>query len=154
MVAFSHFQFDYLIGHQTFFMSNMFPQAINFNQKIGSLSKIDSIINKIRGSVQEIHVYSGLIGATMHQSIFMSHGVQIPNQVWRVVYVIHDSLKEEVIGWIFPNDNTSIGKNINTFIETLNFIENRVYVGFALIPFKLKTLNKQQLLAQCITFCG
>ncbi len=67
-------------------------------------------------------------GATWNEAprILETHGVDIPDYFWKVIFREDDS-----IAWIMPNDDTATRKALNTFIVSLQEIEAKADYEFS-----------------------
>jgi len=100
---------------QTFFLSNMVPQAANNNQ--GPWEKLESESRSIAQSGKELFVISG--GTFSASSNTVGNGMVVPDQTFKVIVVLdaagqgpaNVTASTRVIAVLMPNENVQIDKD-------------------------------------------
>jgi len=97
---------------QTFYLSNMVPQAANNNQ--GPWEKLESYSRTLAGQGKELFIISGGVGSAGT----VGSGVVVPDSTFKVIAVL-DSVGQgpanvttstRVIGIVIPNNNSQVAK--------------------------------------------
>ena len=99
---------------QTFFLTNMIPQAANNNQ--GPWERLETECRNLVQSGKELFIISG--GTFSAGSNMVGNGVVVPDQTFKVIVVLDAvgqgtsavTTSTRVIGVLMPNENTQIGK--------------------------------------------
>lgn len=97
---------------QTFYLSNMLPQAANNNQ--GPWEKLESYSRTLATSGKELFIISGGVGSNGA----IGAGVNVPESTWKVIAVLdapgqgpaNVTTGTRVIGIVMPNDDSQISK--------------------------------------------
>jgi endonuclease G len=108
----------------------MLPQVATFNQ--GVWQDTEQLTTCVRES-RPITVYGGVIYDDESNDIFLdSHGVKTPDWWWKVLLTTNDRGQDEVISWIFPNQEGL--RNVDSFLVSVRDIEARLNDGLGPIP--------------------
>jgi endonuclease G len=114
---------------ETFFLTNMVPQAANNNQ--GPWEKLESELRTLAGSGKELFIIAG--GTFSSGSKVVGEGVVVPDQTFKVIAVLDQvgqgvssvTTSTRVIAVLMPNDNALISKSADwrTFRVSVDSIE-------------------------------
>jgi endonuclease G len=121
---------------QTFFLSNMVPQAENNNS--GPWEKLETYTRALATSGKELFIISG--GAFTSSSATVGNGVAVPDSTWKVVVVLDHAnvgpsavtTSTRVIGVIMPNRDSQISPS-NTWQQyrvSVRSIESLTHFNF------------------------
>jgi endonuclease G, mitochondrial len=99
----------------TFYLSNMLPQAANNNQ--GPWEQLESYSRTLATSGKELFIISGPIYSGTTTTI--GNGVAVPTSTWKVITVLNSvgqgaanvSTSTRVIAVIMPNNDSKISKS-------------------------------------------
>jgi endonuclease G, mitochondrial len=97
---------------QTFYLSNMVPQAANNNQ--GPWEKLESYSRTLAGQGKELFIISGGVG----NASTIGSGVVVPASTWKVIAVLDSvgqgpanvTTRTRLIGIVIPNNNSQVAK--------------------------------------------
>jgi endonuclease G, mitochondrial len=122
LVAFNHLDYSEESALDSNQMANILPQHKTMN--MGAWKVTEEITECFRefGSLRVIG------GATWNEDlrILETHGVDIPDYFWKVIFREDDS-----IAWIMPNDDTATRKALDMFIVSLQEIEKATGYEFS-----------------------
>jgi len=114
---------------QTFYLSNMVPQAANNNQ--GPWAVMENDLRAIAATGKELFIVSG--GVFSASSNMVGSGVVVPDKTFKVVVVLDAvgqgtsavTASTRVIGVMMPNENSQISKSADwhTFRVSVDQIE-------------------------------
>lgn len=106
---------------QSNYMTNVLPQVRQMNR--GAWLRTEKIIECYR-DIDELLVIGGVIwGDDLSDDFFMnSHGVETPSSFWKIIIrgVNGDT---RVISWIIPNSAEATHRNLDTYLVSINEIE-------------------------------
>jgi endonuclease G len=116
-------------NQQTFFLTNMVPQAANNNQ--GPWAVLENDLRTIARTGKELFIISG--GTFSASSNTIGTGVVVPDQTFKVIVVLDAvgqgpsavTANTRVIGVMMPNENNQISKSADwhTFRVSVDAIE-------------------------------
>jgi endonuclease G, mitochondrial len=116
-------------NQQTFFLTNMVPQAANNNQ--GPWANLENDLRTIAQSGKELFIVSG--GTFSASSNKVGSGVVVPDQTFKVIVVLDSTsagasavtTNTRVIGVMMPNENAQISRTTDwrTFRVSVDSIE-------------------------------
>jgi endonuclease G len=97
---------------QTFYLTNMVPQAANNNQ--GPWAALETYSRSLAQSGKELFIISG--GTFSAGSLTIGNGVKVPDKTWKVIVVLDAvgqgpsavNTNTRVIGVLMPNANSQI----------------------------------------------
>jgi endonuclease G, mitochondrial len=121
---------------QTFYLSNMVPQATNSNG--GPWDKLETYSRNLAASGKEVYLVAG--GAYSSSSRRIGAGVSVPDSTWKVVVVLDHpgegassvTTSTRVIGVLVPNDDARVASS-DTWQEyrvSVRSIENLTHLDF------------------------
>lgn len=115
-------QFDCTAMHETFFMSNMSPQAVDFNRRAWAfLEKLERNLVWQRG---ELWVYVGPVLTDIDEYIG-ENKVAVPKKYYRILY---DPAKDESLAFLMPNER--ILAPLESFVVPIDSIEAITKIDF------------------------
>jgi endonuclease G len=103
-------------------MANILPQHKTMNM---GAWKVTEEITECYREFGTLKIIGGAIW-DLNPRILETHGVDIPDYFWKVIFREDDS-----IAWIMPNDDTATRKALNTFIVSLQEIEAKADYKFS-----------------------
>ena len=115
-------------------MTNILPQAANMNR--GAWLLTEEIIECYR-DIDELLVIGGVIwGHNPADDYFVaSHGVKTPDAFWKVII----RGKDRVMAWIIPNTQEATRKRLDTYVVSVEELEQRTGETFPEVPQFAKT---------------
>ncbi len=121
---------------QTFYLSNMVPQAGNSNS--GPWEKLETYSRTLAANGKELYVVAGGVYSSSSRKI--GAGVSVPDSTWKVVVVLdHDgqgassvTTSTRVIGVLMPNDDARISASDTwqSYRVSVRSIENLTHFDF------------------------
>jgi endonuclease G len=121
---------------ETFFLTNMVPQAANNNR--GPWEKLESYCRSLLSQGKELFIISGGVVASSSDTI--GTGVAVPDETFKVIVVLDSpgdgrgevTTSTRVIGVLMPNDNSQISQadDWRPFRVSVRTIENLTHYNF------------------------
>ncbi len=114
---------------ETFYMTNIVPQ--NSVSNIGAWKQTEVIQECWRGdkgvgTAGTIMMFAGPLYSDPSNDYFLnSHGVRTPEYMWKLLIS-----NQRFAAWVIPNDRTATKKNLDSFLVSINQLEQRI--GFRL----------------------
>lgn len=98
----------------TFFVTNVLPQATAFNQEGGAWFRTE-IISECYRDITPLKIWGGVIFDGSHADDFFlaSHGVFTPDWWWKLIYRADT---DTYVAWIFPNSREATDADMDLFI--------------------------------------
>lgn len=116
LVPANHLDYSKKAIRETNYMTNILPQAANFNR--GAWLLTEEIVECYRDR-EELLVLGGVIWSDAGNEFFVgSHGVVTPGAFWKVI--IKDG---DVIAWIIPNSQAATRGSLDRYLVTVKEIE-------------------------------
>ena len=114
---------------QSNFMPNILPQAANMNR--GAWLRTEEIVECYR-DIDELLVLGGVIwGDDATDDYFVqSHGVATPEAFWKLIIRGQD----RVMAWVIPNTSEATRKRLDTYLVTVEELEQRTGEPFPEVP--------------------
>ena len=122
LVAFNHLDYSPESASDANQMANVLPQQKTLNQ--GAWKATEEITECFR-EFGTLRVVGGAIWDDDTRMLEV-HGVDVPDYFWKVI-----QKEGGAIGWIIPNDNTATADALDSFIVSLNDIEDQIGVRFS-----------------------
>ena len=122
LVAFNHLDYSEESALDSNQMANILPQHKTMN--MGAWKVTEEITECFR-EFGSLRVIGGAIWDS-NLRILETHGVDIPDYFWKVIFREDDS-----IAWIMPNDDTATRKALDMFIVSLQEIEKATGYEFS-----------------------
>jgi endonuclease G, mitochondrial len=134
LVPSAHMDMTDFDRRQSNYMTNVLPQQASFNR--GIWKQTETLTSCVR-ILRPITVYGGVIFDDPSNDFFLkSHGVKTPDYWWKVLVTTNDQGKEEVISWLFPNQENM--HSLDSYLVSVKDIESRLNDGLGKIPIKVK----------------
>ena len=122
LVAFNHLDYSPESAADANYMANILPQHKALNQEAW---KVTEEITECFREFGTLRVVGGAIWDDDTRMLEV-HRVDIPDYFWKVIQRGGDA-----IGWIIPNDNIATADALDSFIVSLNDIEDQTGVRFS-----------------------
>ena len=122
LVAFNHLDYSEESALDSNQMANILPQHKTMNM---GAWKVTEEITECYREFGTLKIIGGAIW-DLNPRILETHGVDIPDYFWKVIFREDDS-----IAWIMPNDDTATREALDTFIVSLLAIEKATGYGFS-----------------------
>ncbi len=108
----------------SFFVTNMLPQAARFNMAGGAWRRTEQITECYR-EISDLHIWGGVIwGDDASNDLFVdTHNVITPDRWWKVIYMRDTNT---YIAWIFNNDQNEKRSVMNDRIVTLDELKQEI----------------------------
>ncbi|MBR2963281.1 MAG: DNA/RNA non-specific endonuclease, partial [Lentisphaeria bacterium] len=126
---------------ESFFMSNMSPQAPQFNR--GIWSKLEKQVRYFATKEKRIVVVTGPILPAEKTITIGANRVTVPQYYYKVIY--DTTPPEKMIGFVLPNKGSSA--DLRTFVVTVDQVEELTGLDF----FSAVPKEKQEQLERTIT---
>ena len=126
---------------ESFFMSNMSPQAPQFNR--GIWSKLEKQVRHFATKEKRIVVVTGPILPAEKTITIGANKVTVPQYYYKVIY--DTTPPEKMIGFVLPNKGSSA--DLRTFVVTVDRVEDLTGLDF----FSTVPKEKQEQLERTIT---
>ena len=122
LVAFNHMDYSVESAKDSNQMANILPQTTTLNK--GAWLRTEKITECYR-EFGTLEIIGGAIW-DLNPRILETHGVDIPDYFWKVIFREDDS-----IAWIMPNDDTATREALDTFIVSLQEVEEATGYDFS-----------------------
>jgi endonuclease G len=128
LVPANHLDYDETAIWETNFMTNIVPMTKTTN-RYGAWRQTE-IMTECNRSEKSFVVMGGVIVGdnTKDDYFLMSHGIQTPDYLWKVLY---DG--EKSLSWIIPNSHNATKENLNSYRVSVAEIERRTSLN---LPIK------------------
>jgi len=134
LVPANHLDSDPGAFEDSFYLTNILPQASKFNQSAGAWFQTE-IISECYRDITPLKIWGGVIWGNNAENDYFTktHGIETPDFWWKLIY---REDKQEYIAWIFPNDRSTQAKKIDDYLKSIEELTKRVDSLPALGPIK------------------
>lgn len=111
---------------ESFYMSNMCPQAPSFNR--GIWSKLEKTVRMWADEDGLIYIVSGPIFSSNMRYIGRSNKVAVPPEFYKVILCYNPDHEAKAIGFIIPNKGSAAP--LTSFVVSVDSVESRTGIDF------------------------
>lgn len=129
----NHLKHDAVAIVESNYMTNIIPQTDLMNRQ--AWFQTENVVECAR-KIIDLNVIGGIIfdNDRSRDYFFTSHGVRTPAFNWKIVEKVGAGVGNgDVIAWIVPNDDTAINSKLDSYISTIEIIEQKT--GFKFTQF-------------------
>lgn len=149
----NHLHHDAIAIAESNYMTNIIPQAAVLNRQ--AWFQAEEITECYR-SVIDLNVVGGVIfdNDTSRDFFFTSHGVRTPAYNWKFIEKVGDGPgKGEVVAWIMPNDDTATRAQLDSYLSTIETIEEKtgfIFPQFSSTQKQMKPAKSWEIPKGCV----
>jgi endonuclease G, mitochondrial len=129
------FTFSKTAMDETFYMSNMSPQAPGFNR--GIWKKLEEQVRRWAVDNDELYIITGPVLEEKLTKIG-DNGVSVPKYYYKIIYDLQEP-ELKAIAFILPNESSN--KNLIEFCHTVDSLENLLQIDF--LPFLPDSIERK-----------
>ncbi len=124
LVPANHMDNNRTAFQDTFYLTNILPQASTFNQSAGAWFQTE-IITECYRDITPLKIWGGVIWGTDIDNDYFTetHKIQTPDTWWKLIYRAD---KNTYIAWLFPNDKSTKATKIDDYLVSIKALASKV----------------------------